>query len=91
MSFKAIGIICARLNHYYPELYSPEKATTTEEKNWPADEVFFFVVVLLTSRILQLPRYFGGRDHKPQKDYTNLKPFMNTGIVGYPSCHKTFL
>ena len=36
---------------------------------------------------LQLPRYFGGHDHKPQKDYTNLKSFMNkasAGIVGLP-------
>ena len=40
---------------------------------------------LASNSCLQLSRYFGGHDHKPQKDYTNLKSFMNTasaGIVG---------
>ena len=38
---QAIGIIVALLNHSYPELYTPEKTTTTttEEKNWPGDEL----------------------------------------------------
>ena len=37
---KAIGIICTLLNLSYPELYSPEKTTTTlTTKNWPGDEV----------------------------------------------------
>ena len=43
--------------------------------------------ILVSNSCLQLPRYLGGCDHKPQKDYTNLKSFMNTasvGIVGLP-------